>query len=144
MRIPIEPGTLCWIVNTSRHENNGKVAEVVARGAAAHDAIYGEATWWCVSKAGLIVYGANSCRWRSAPPGERFLAGVSHLVPIAGPGLKSEVESYDKRLANSTGRHPDIVVPNLSGLLNELFEEQVRRYGSGMPGAARSTPFARR
>jgi hypothetical protein len=72
---------------------------VVERGTAGHDAIYGEVTWWCTSKAGLLVYGSRSGIWRIAPPGERFLAGVSHLKPIAGPGLKGEVECFDNKHA---------------------------------------------
>jgi hypothetical protein len=123
MRIPIEPGTLCWIVNTFQ-ENTGKVAEVVRR-AEPRSVFTDSKVWWCVSKSAMRTAGTLTRSERITPAGKEFVAGECHLVPIAGPRLKDAVVEYDKRLACSTGLHP-------------------HSFGSGMPGAARSTPFARR
>jgi hypothetical protein len=81
--------------------------------------------WWCVSKSAMRTAGTLSRSERITPAGKEFVAGEYHLVPIAGPGLKGEIIAHDKRLACSTGLHS-------------------HSFGSGMPGAARSTPNVRR
>jgi hypothetical protein len=93
MRIPIEPGTLCWIVNTFQ-ENTGKVAEVVRR-AEPHAVFTDNKVWWCVSKSAIRTAGTLTRSERITPAGKEFVAGECHLVPIAGPGLQKEVNVYD-------------------------------------------------
>jgi hypothetical protein len=91
-KLPIQPGTLCWLRHPTAKQNVGKIVEVLRLAGWENT---GSKVWCVKSRTPVLVCLGNNSRLTVWPAGQEFLSPEAWLVPIAGPGLVDEVEQFD-------------------------------------------------